>query len=125
MTPRAAALGVGAGYALMTVLELVFGEISIGGAVILDRTTKFNLLHWAVALAMLGSFFAGSSPSRLACRIVGSIFAVVGAWGLLSASSLGTVLGYADGIPVAYTILNLLTGAICLTAGFPRGSRAA
>lgn len=123
MTPRAIALALGVAYALLTAAELLLGELSVGGVAVLDRTTKTNLLHWLVALAMLGSFFGGDAPSRLACRIAGSVLLALAVWGLLSAVSLGGALGYSEGIPGAYQVLHALSAAAALTGGFVPGWR--
>ncbi|MGH2692579.1 MAG: hypothetical protein ACRDHM_08770 [Actinomycetota bacterium] len=123
MSPRSVALALGVAYASLTAVELLIGEWSVGGVAVLDRTTKANLLHWVVALAMLGSFFAGSTTSRLACRTAGFLFLGLAAWGLLSAVSLGGVLGYPDAIPVSYRVLHALTAIVALVSGFRRGSQ--
>ena len=125
MTPRAIALGVGTFYALITVIELAAGELSVGGTAFLDRTTKSNLFHWAVALGLLGSFAAGPRPSVIACRIGGVLFLAVTGWGLLSAVSLAGVLGYAEGLPASYQVIHALTAASCLVGGFFRGASSA
>jgi hypothetical protein len=113
---------VGVAFALLTALELVIGQWAVGEADILLRTTKSNLLHWAVALVLLGAFFSGLEASRIAVRVVGTILAGIGAWGLLSPSTLGDFLGYAGEIPSSYAVLHLLAGVGCLVAGFV-GSR--
>ena len=125
MTPRAVALGTGLLYALVTVIELATGELTVGGATVLDRTTKSNLFHWAVALGLLGSFAAGASSSRVACKIAGALFLALAAWGLLSAVSLGGVLGYQGALPVSYQVIHALTAAFCLVGGFFRRAPAA
>jgi hypothetical protein len=122
VTPRKIALALGVIFAVLTVVELVAGDWSPGGLNILDRTTRANLLHWALALVMIGSFYAGSEASRLACRVVGIVLLALAAWGLLSAATLGTVLGYSDGIPASYQVLHLLTAVAAIGFGF--GARA-
>ena len=118
MTPRKVALALGATYAILTVVELLVGEWSLGGATVLDRTTRANLLHWTVALTMLGSFYAGNEASRLACKVVGIAFLILTVWGLLSAASLGTALGFSDGLPVSYLLFHAFTGAVAAVLGF-------
>jgi hypothetical protein len=120
VSPRAVALVLGIAFVALTAAELVIGEWSPGGVTILDRTTKANLLHWSVALAMLGSFFAGAAPSRLVCRIAGSLFLALAVWGLLSAVSLGRLLGYPDGVPGSYQALHALSAIAALIGGFVR-----
>ena len=118
MTPRSVALALGAALALLTGAELVVGEWSPGGLTVIDRTTKGNLLHWVGALALLGSFFAGVSASRAACRVTGFLFAALTIWGLLSAVSLGGALGYSDGIPHSYQVIHGVAALVALTSGF-------
>jgi hypothetical protein len=118
VTPRSVALALGVAYAVLTAAELLFGQWSLGGTPILDRTTKANLLHWSVALAMLGAFFAGGAPSRVACRVAGAFFLILAVWGLLSAVSLGGVLGHPEGIPASYQALHALSAIAALVGGF-------
>jgi hypothetical protein len=123
--PRPVALGVGVLYALLTAVELLIGDWTLGDTTLLQRTTKANLLHWALALALLGGYFAGERASRLVCRIAGAVFAVLGVWGLASAASLGDLLGYQDGIPVIYSVLHVISAILCIFAGFGRTPRTA
>ena len=118
MTPRSVALALGVAYAVLTAAELLSGERSVGGTPVLERTTKANLLHWSVALAMLGAFFAGGAPSRVACRVAGAFFLILAVWGLLSAASLGGVLGHPEGIPASYQALHALSAIAALVGGF-------
>ena len=118
MTPRSVALVLGVALASVTAAELLVGEWSPGGVTVLDRTTKGNLLHWVLALALLGSFFVGGSASRTACRIAGLLLAALTIWGLLSAVSLGGVLGYPGEVPVSYQVIHVVTALAALTSGF-------
>jgi hypothetical protein len=117
--PRSVALTLGVVYAAYTVLELTVGDWTVGDATIIQRTTKTNLLHWAASLGLLGAFFSGARAARLACRIVGPLFLALTAWGLLSASSAGSLFGYPDGIPVIHNALHGLTAIAAVSAGFP------
>jgi hypothetical protein len=119
VTPRAVALTLGVTYAVLTALELT-GGWAVGGTNILLRTTKANLLHWAIALGLLGSFFSGPKPSRIATRVAGVILLGIGAWGFLSPASLGGVLGFPFEIPTSYKAFHLVTGAGALFGGFSR-----
>ena len=122
---RTVALYAGAFYALLTTLELIFGAWTLGDATLLERTTKSNLLHWTLALVLLGGYFAGERVSRLICRIAGPILLVLTVWGLISGRSLGDALGYGDGIPIAYGVLGLLTAAAGTVAGYAGRPQAA
>lgn len=125
MTSRTIALGLGVGYALLTLAELVFGDLAVGEVSILDRTTRSNLLHWLLALAFLGSYFSGGDVSRIACRVAGPVLLALSVWGLLSAVSLGGVLGHQEGVPGPYQVIHLLTALVALAGGFLKGIRRA
>jgi hypothetical protein len=119
VTSRTVALTLGVSYAVLTALEL-FGGWALGGSDIVLRTTKTNLLHWAVALGLLGSHFSGPEPARIAIRVAGVILAGIGVWGFLAAASLGDVLGFSGDIPTSYNAFHLVTGAGALFFGFSR-----
>lgn len=117
MTPRAVALTLGVAYAVLTALELLIGQWRLGEVEILQRTTKVNLLHWAAALALLGSFFAGSGASRIVTRVLGLAFLGIAAWGFLAPDALGSFLGFPDEIPALYNVYHALTAVAALAAG--------
>ena len=118
MTPRAVALGLGMLFVLLTLAELLFGGWQLGQAEILRRTTMLNLLHWVVALALLGAFFAGEGPSRVAARVVGLALLALGIWGLLSSNTLGSFLGFPDEIPGLYNAYHASAAVLALIGGF-------
>lgn len=124
MTPRTVVLSLGVTYAVLTALELV-GGWALGETDIVVRTTKTNLFHWALALALLGTFFSGPEPARIATRVAGVILAGIGVWGFLAAASLGDVLGFSGDIPTSYNAFHLFTGAGALFAGFSRAPKPA
>jgi hypothetical protein len=106
-------------------IELLVGEWSLGDVLILDRTTKANLLHWTLALVMLGSFYAGDDVSRMACKVVAITFLGLTVWGLLSAASLGSVLGFSDALPAFYQVLHAFTAAVAAVFGFRKRTQEA
>ena len=118
------ALVFGIAYIGVALLELILGELTLGGTVILARTTLQNLVHWAVGIVVLGSFFAGEAAARMVARIVGIVFLVLVVWGFVAPDSLGELLGYNGDIPMSYNIVHLVTGLAALFAGFGGSRRA-
>lgn len=121
------ALVFGVAYIGVSLVELIFGEITLGETVILERTTLQNIVHWAVGLVVLGSFFAGEAAARTVARIVGIVFLILVIWGFVAPESLGGLLGYGENepIPMSYNIIHLLTALLALFAGFAGSRRAA
>ncbi len=119
------ALVFGIAYIGVALLELILGELTIGNTVILARTTLQNLVHWAVGVVVLGSFFAGEAAARTVARIVGIVFVILTIYGFVAPESLGQILGYGDNtaIPVSYNIVHLVTALLALFAGFAGGRR--
>jgi hypothetical protein len=123
---RTYALIFGIAYIGVALLELILGDLKVGDFVLLDRTTLQNIIHWAVGVVVLGSFFAGEGAARTVARIVGIVFVAITIWGFVSPSSFGDFLGYGGDIPVFYNIVHLVTALVALFAGFARpGYRAA
>lgn len=119
MTPRGIALGLGMAFAILTGLELLIGEWAVGGTELVHRTTKVNILHWLVALAMLGAFFAAApAATRTILRVSGVVLAAISLWGIFGADSLGTSLGFGGGMPVSYNAVHAAAAVIALSGGF-------
>lgn len=119
------ALVFGIAYIGVAVLELFYpadDPLRIGDAIILQRTTLQNIVHFAVGIVVLGSFFAGETAARNVARIIGVVFVVITVWGFVSPSSLGEFLGYDGDLPMVYNIIHLVTAVLALFAGFA-GSR--
>jgi Domain of unknown function (DUF4383) len=114
------ALVFGIAYLGVAVLEVVLGGggLKIGGMTILQITLVQNLIHWIVGLAVLGSFFAGEATAKLVARAVGLVFVLVTLLGLFVEPLTGQLLGFPDGLPLAYNLVHLLTAAAALFAGF-------
>jgi hypothetical protein len=118
---RTYALIFGIAYIGVALLEVILGGgdgLRAGDFIILQRTTLQNIVHWAVGVVVLGSFFAGEAAARTVARIVGIVFVALTIWGFVSPSSLGNILGYGGDIPVFYNIVHLVTALVALFAGF-------
>ena len=118
------ALVFGIAYIGVALLELILGDLTVGSTVILARTTLQNIVHWAVGIVVLGSFFAGEAAARTVARIVGIVFVALTIYGFVAPDSLGDLLGYPGDIPVSYNIVHLATALLALFAGFAGGRRA-
>lgn len=121
---RTYALIFGIAYLGVAILELFFpltDPLAAGNTVILARTTIQNIVHFAVGVVVLGSFFAGEAAARTVARVIGVVFLVLTIWGFVSPDSLGDILGYNDGIPMVYNIIHALTALTALFAGFAGG----
>jgi hypothetical protein len=117
------ALVFGVAYIGVSLVELIFGDISVGDTVILERTTLQNIVHWAVGVVVLGSFFAGEAAARTVARIVGVVFVILTIYGFVAPDSLGDLLGYGGDIPMSYNIIHGLTALVALFAGFAGNRR--
>src|ERR671924_511968 len=89
------ALVFGIAYLAVALLEVALGSngLKIGGTTILQITPIQNLIHWAVGIAVLGSFFVGENAAKLVARIVGGVFVVVTLLGLGVEPLTGQLLG--------------------------------
>jgi uncharacterized protein DUF4383 len=119
------ALVFGVAYIGVAILELFFPEsdpLLIGDTVILERTVLQNIVHFAVGIVVLGSFFAGETAARTVARIIGVVFVALTIYGFVAPDSLGELLGYRGEIPVVYNLIHAVTAALALLAGFA-GSR--
>ena len=119
------ALVFGVAYIGVAILELFYpadDPLRIGDLVILQRTTLQNIIHFAVGIVLLGSFFAGETAARNVARVIGVVFLALTIWGFLSPSGLGEFLGYDGDIPAVYNFVHLVTALLALFAGFA-GSR--
>jgi hypothetical protein len=117
---RTYALIFGIAYVGVALLELILDELTVGDFVVLDATTFQTVIHFAVGLVVLGSFFAGESAARTVARIVGVVFVGITIWGFAAPGALGDFLGYSGEIPLIYNIVHLVTALVALFAGFAR-----
>jgi hypothetical protein len=118
---RLYALIFGIAYIGVAVLELFFPEsdpLTIGDTVIFQRTTLQNIVHFAVGIIVLGSFFAGESAARNVARVIGIVFVALTIYGFVAPDSLGDLLGYGGDIPAVYNWIHAATAVLALFAGF-------
>lgn len=112
------ALVFGIAYIGVALLELILTDLTIGDTVILQRTTLQNIVHFAVGIVVLGSFFAGEMAARNVARIIGIVFVALTVYGFVAPDSLGDLLGYDGDIPMSYNFVHLVTALLALFAGF-------
>lgn len=117
---RVYALVFGLAYVAVAALEDILGSkgLVISGQQILKVTLVQNAVHWAVGLAVIGSFFAGDAIAKLVARAVGVVFVLVTALGVFAEPFTGKLLGFHGGLPVTYNIVHAATAAAALFAGF-------
>ncbi|HEX2029797.1 MAG TPA: DUF4383 domain-containing protein [Actinomycetota bacterium] len=118
---RTYALVFGMAYIAVAILELFFPQsdpLEAGGFVIFQRTTLQNVIHFAVGVVVLGSFFSGEAAARAVARVIGVVFLALAIWGFASPGSLGAFLGYEGEIPLIYNLIHAATAALALFAGF-------
>ncbi len=117
---RTYALIFGIAYVAVALLEDIVGGdgLRAGSQYILKLTVIQNIIHWAVGLAVLGSFFAGENVAKLVARTVGLVFVVVALLGLFVEPFTGQLLGFPGGLPMSYNLVHVLTAAAALFAGF-------
>src|ERR687892_38979 len=117
------ALVFGIAYIGVAILELFYPEsdpLSIGDTVVLQRTVLQNVVHFAVGIIVLGSFFAGESAARNVARVIGVVFLALTIYGFAAPDSLGELLGYDGEIPVVYNLIHAVTAVLAPFAGFAR-----
>jgi hypothetical protein len=117
------ALVFGVAYLGVAILELFYPEsdpLQIGDVVILQRTVLQNVVHFAVGIVVLGSFFAGERAARNVARVIGVVFLLLTIYGLAAPDSIGNVFGYRGDMPMSYTVIHALTAVPALFAGFAR-----
>jgi hypothetical protein len=110
---RVYALIFGIVYIAVALLEFIVGDF-----LFLEPETIQTVVHLAVGLVVLGSFFAGEAAARTVARIIGVVFVILTIWGFVAPDSLGGILGYEGDLPVAYNVIHLVTALVALFAGF-------
>lgn len=88
------------------------------GTIILRVTAVQNVIHWAVGVAVLGSFFAGEVASKMVARIIGVVFVVVSLLGLFARTFTGKLFGFHAPLPWSYEFIHIVTAVFALIAGF-------
>ena len=131
---RMYALIFGIAYLAVGLLELVYGfedPLALGETVIIAGATLHIVIHIAVGVLVLGSFFAGESAAKSVARVVGVVFLIVFLLNVFASSFYAELVGFPEGsdTPIVYTIVHALTAAGALFAGFSSrgayGSKAA
>lgn len=117
---RIYALVFGIAYIGVAALEDILGSkgLMLGSQQVLKVTAVQNTIHWAVGLAVIGSFFAGDAIAKLVARAVGVVFVLVTALGLAAEPFTGKLLGFHGGLPASYNIVHAATAVAALFAGF-------
>jgi hypothetical protein len=126
------ALVFGIAYLAVGLLELVYSAedpLMIGDTVVIAGGTLHIIIHLAVGVLVLGSFFAGESAAKSVARVIGVVFLIVLARNIFASNFYAELVGFPEGstTPVVYTIVHALTAIGALFAGFAgaRGTRAA
>jgi hypothetical protein len=124
---RMYALVFGIAYLAVGLLELFYGvddPLILGDdLVLIAGGTVHIIIHLAVGVLVLGSFFAGESAAKSVARVVGVVFLIVFALNLFASNFYAELVGFPDGAetPIVYTIVHGLTAAGALFAGFSAG----
>ena len=113
----------GAAYLAVAILELFFpasDPLVIGDTVVLARGTLHNVIHFAVGIAVLGSFFAGETAAKMVSRVVGWTFVLVTLLNVFASNFYAELVGLGEGAgtPVVYTIVHAATATAALYAGY-------
>jgi hypothetical protein len=117
---RTYALIFGIAYVGVALLEVILGSggLRIGGTTILKVTVVQNLIHWAVGIVVLGSYFAGEVAAKMVARVIGIVFVLVTLLGVVARDFTGELLGFDGPLPWSYNVVHLITAAVALFAGF-------
>jgi hypothetical protein len=118
---RTYALVFGMAYIALALIEDVAARgrgIRSGGHTILRLTPELNVIHWAVGVVVLASYFAGEAAARLVARVVGLAFLVIAVVGMVARGFMGKLLGFPLNLPVSYNAIHFLTAVITLSVGF-------
>jgi hypothetical protein len=119
---RSYALIFGIVYTGVALIELIVGERFL----FLEPATTQSVVHLAVGVVVLGSFFGGEGAARAVARVIGVVFLALTVWGFVAPASLGSIFGYSGDLPMAYNVIHAVTAVAALFAGFASsGARAA
>ncbi len=125
---RMYALIFGIAYLAVGLLELVYGfedPLALGDTVVIAGATLHIVIHLAVGVVVLGSFFAGESAAKSVARVVGVVFLIVFILNVFASNFYAELVGFPDGsdTPIVYTIVHAITAAGALFAGFSNRGR--
>jgi len=123
---RMYALIFGIAYLAVGLLELFYGTddpLALGDTVVIAGATLHIVIHLAVGVLVLGSFFAGDSAAKSVARVVGVVFLIVFALNIFASNFYAELVGFPEGsdTPIVYTIVHAVTAAGALFAGFSGG----
>ena len=124
---RMYALIFGIAYLAVGLLELFYGvndPLVLGDdLIVIQGGTLHIVIHLAVGILVLGSFFAGESAAKSVARVVGVVFLIVFALNIFASEFYADLVGLPKeaGTPIVYTIVHALTAAGALFAGFSSG----
>ena len=123
---RMYALIFGIAYLAVGLLELFYGTddpLALGDTVVIAGATLHIVIHLAVGVLVLGSFFAGDSAAKSVARVVGVVFLIVFALNVFASNFYAELVGFPEGsdTPIVYTIVHAVTAAGALFAGFSGG----
>lgn len=95
---------------------LVLGE----DLIVVAGGTLHIVIHLAVGILLLGSFFAGESAAKSVARVVGVAFLIVFLLNIFASNFYAELVGFPEGAdtPIVYTIVHAVTAAGALFAGF-------
>ena len=124
---RMYALIFGIAYLLVGLLELFYqvgDELALGDTVIIAGATLHTVIHLAVGVVALGSFFAGEAAAKSVARVIGVVFLIVLALNFLATDFYATLVGFPDGygLPGVYYVAHAMIAAGALFAGFSNRS---
>lgn len=131
---RMYALIFGIAYLAVGLLELFYkfdDPLALGDTAIIAGATLHTIIHLAVGVVVLGSFFAGESAAKSVARVIGVVFLIVLILNFVATDFYAELVGFptGHGLPGVYYVAHALIAAGALFAGFSNrggyGSRSA
>ena len=108
---HAIALGFGAAYLAIAILELVTDDALDP---VLHFTGPMNALHWTIGVVLLLSLLGGAATATAIVRVVGVALLVLAIASLLAPDAMGDLFVFGEAMPLAYTLLHGISGAALL-----------
>ena len=128
---RMYALIFGIAYLGVGLLELFYqydNPLALGDTVVIAGATLHTIIHLAVGVIVLGSFFAGETAAKSVARVIGVVFLIILILNFVATDFYAELVGFPDnyGLPGVYYLAHALIAAGALFAGFSgRGYRSA
>ena len=85
---------------------------------VLPFTGALNAIHWTLGTILLLSFFGGETQARSVVRAVAVVFLSVTIFGVVARTAAGHALGFPETLPWSCDVLNAVTCAASVYAGF-------